>query len=254
MAGWQKPAPEPGGVKAESDSSAKGEAAFRGHLTVYLVTGLFLLSLNLLTSPGELWFYWPLFFWSWALDFQAVATYGADAPARALAVLRSIVPGLATTASVPASGARRRSSGAPFAATAFAAVHDRIQELKAISVQIPDEAVREWAVRIGEAADRIVAAMAADRTDARTVTWFERSLLEPTASLLGRFVRLRGRGVSDADETLRRVEEQTLPLLESRFDTLYAQLHRGEIVDLEVATEMLDFELLEPLPAPSRKL
>lgn len=74
--------------------SSEGDAAFRSHLTIYLVIGLFLLSLNLLTSPGELWFYWPLFFWGWALVFHAVGAYGAEAPWRALAAVRSIVPGL----------------------------------------------------------------------------------------------------------------------------------------------------------------
>src|SRR5215203_106665 len=150
--------------------SVRGEAAFRGHLTVYLVVGLFLLTLNLLTSPGELWFYWPLFFWGWALVFQAVATYGADAPWRALAVVRSIVPGLTATAQLPS--ARRAPSSAPFAAAAFAAVHERIEGLKEIALQIPDGPVREQAFRICAAADRIAEAMAADRTDAKTVTWF----------------------------------------------------------------------------------
>ncbi|MGH2616538.1 MAG: hypothetical protein ACRDJC_14955, partial [Thermomicrobiales bacterium] len=82
-----------------------------------------------------------------------------------------------------------------------------------------------------------------------TVTWFDRQLLEPTASLLDRYVRLSQRGVAGADETLRRVEEQNLPLLISRFDALYDQLHRGEIVDLAVASEMLDLDLPEPPPA-----
>ena len=250
--------------------SSRGEAAFRSHLTIYLVTGLFLLSLNLLTSPGELWFYWPLFFWGWALVFQAVATYGAEAPWRALAVVRSIVPGLGAT--VPTKGtpgerdpagrglrqsgdwgtwgpaARRAPRSAPFAATAFASVHERIEGLKEIALQIPNGTVREQAFRICAAADRIAEAMAADRTDAKTVSWFNDRLLEPTERLLAGYVRLAGRGVAGAGETLRRVEEQNLPLIESRLDTLYDQLHRGEIVDLAVASEMLDIELPDSPP------
>ncbi len=226
--------------------TVRGDAAFRSHLTIYLVVGLFLLTLNLLTSPGELWFYWPLFFWGWALIFQAVATYGADAPWRALAVVRSIVPGLTATAQLPS--ARRTPNSAPFAAAAFAAVHERIERIKEIALRIPDGPVREQAFRICAAADRIAEAMAADRTDAKTVTWFNERLLEPTESLLASYVRLVGRGVAGAGETLRRVEEQNLPLIESRLDTLYDQLHRGEIVDLAVASEMLDIELPDSPP------
>jgi hypothetical protein len=226
---------------------SRGEAAFRSHLTIYLVTGLFLLTLNLLTSPRELWFYWPLFFWGWALVFQAVATYGAEAPWRVLAAVRSIVPGLSSTVLAPAS--RRAPGSVPFAAAAFASVHERIEGLKEIALQIPDGPVREQAIRICAAADRVAEVMAADRTDARTVSWFSDRLLAPTESLLASYVRLSGRGVAGAGETLRRVEEQNLPLIESRLDALYDQLHRGEIVDLAVASEMLDIELPDSPPA-----
>jgi hypothetical protein len=94
--------------------------------------------------------------------------------------------------------------------------------------------------------------MAADRTEAKTVGWFDTQLLEPTESLLGRYVRLENRDVAGAEQTLRRVEEQNLPQLEARFDALYDQLHRGEIVDLAVASEMLDLDPPEPPPALPR--
>ena len=229
-----------------SAKSSEGEAAFRSHLTIYLVVGLFLLTLNLLTSPGELWFYWPLFFWGWALVFHAVGTYGAEAPWRALAAVRSIVPGLGSTVLSPAT--RRAPRSAPFAAAAFASVHERIEGLKEITRQIPDGPVRVQAFRICAAAERIAEVMAADRTDAMTVNWFNERLLAPTESLLTSYVRLAGRDVAGAGETLRRVEEQNLPLIESRLEALYDQLHRGEIIDLAVASEMLDIELLDAPP------
>lgn len=248
--------PEPGDhvetASRQAAKSAKGEAAFRGHLTVYLVTGLFLLTLNLLTSPGDWWFYWPLFFWGWALVFQAVSTYGAEAPWRALAVVKSLVPGLTYALPAQASPARRVSRSAPFAATTFASVHERIERLKEIAGRITEDPVRDQAFRICAVADRVAEVMAADRTDARTVAWFDDRLLGPTEAILGGYVRLAGRGVAGADETLRRVEEQNLPLIESRLDALYAQLHRGEVVDLAVASEMLDLELPETLPASLR--
>jgi hypothetical protein len=168
---------------------------------------------------------------------------------RVLEVLRSIVPGLSTAMPSPAPAARRVANNAPFAATAFASVNERIERLKQIVWQIPEGPVRDQVIRLGAAAERIAAAMAADRTDAATVTWFDTQLLEPTAALLDRYVRLSQRGVAGAEETLRRVEEHNLPLLNSRFDALYDQLHCGEIVDLAVASEMLDLDLPEPPPA-----
>jgi hypothetical protein len=246
--------PQPGAVNAGSETDAqqkatsKGEVAFRSHLMIYLVTGCFLLTLNLLTSPGELWFYWPLFFWGWALIFQAVATFGTQAPARTLEALGDIIPGLRRAAGEASPSRSRGRDAAPFAVTAFAAVHERIESLREISRQIPEGPAHQQVARICATADRIAAALAADRASEELVTWFDTQLLTPTASLLSSYARLTTRGVASAGETLRRVEEQNLPLLESRFEALYAQLHRGEIVDLAVASEMLE---LEPPELPS---
>jgi hypothetical protein len=243
-----------GATGGQSAKLSKGETAFRGHLMIYLVTGLFLLTLNLLTSPGELWFYWPLFFWGWALIFQAVATFGADAPRRVIEALRSIVPGLGGAALARPRPVAPIANAKPFPATALAAADERIQRLWRIAEQIPTEAVRDQAFRICAAADRIAAAMAADRTDAETVAWFNDRLLEPTETLFSRYLRLTSRGIASADETLRRVESQNLPLIESRLDTLYQQLHRGDVVDLAVASEMLELELPDEPPATRRTL
>ena len=110
--------------------------------------------------------------------------------------------------------------------------------------------MRDQAIRLCAAAERIAAAMARRphrRGDGDLVRHaIARS--RPSRSSSATFAS-RSRGVAGAEETLRRVEEQNLPLLESRFDALYDQLHRGEIVDLAVASEMLDLDLPEPPPA-----
>ncbi len=237
-------------VGRQPGETSKKEAAFRGHLTVYLVMALFFFSLNLLTSPGDWWFYWPLFFWGWALIFQAVATYGSEAPARVLDVLRAIVPSMATDRPTATTLTGRLATTTPFAATAFAAVHGRIERLKEIAGQIPEGPVRDKALGVSATAERIVATMAADRADAETVGWFDSQLLAPAESLLNRYSRLTGRGVAGAADALRQVEEHDLPLLQGRFDALYDQLLRGEIVDLAVTSEMLD--LAPPMPPSLR--
>jgi hypothetical protein len=48
-------------VRAEKRVEAK--LRFYRSLTVYLGVNLFLFVLDVLTSPGEWWFYWVLFFW-----------------------------------------------------------------------------------------------------------------------------------------------------------------------------------------------
>ena len=49
---------------------------FYTHLTVYVLVNLGLLTLNLLTSPNELWFYWPLLGWGIGVAAHAVSVFG----------------------------------------------------------------------------------------------------------------------------------------------------------------------------------
>jgi hypothetical protein len=215
------------------------DAGFRSHLAVFVVTGLFLFTLNLLTSPGSWWFYWPLFFWGWAVAIHAAVTYGTDAPAQILATLRTLIP-----------TSRRATSGVrAMPESAIDAVDERLRHLWQVAREIPDDRVREQAFRICAAADRVARVMTADETDAEIVSWYDKNLLAPTEALLSRYVRLATRGVAGADETLRQVESQNLPSIESRLDALYDQLHRGDVVDLAVASEMLDFELPQAPPS-----
>ena len=50
---------------------------FYVHLTVYVVVNLFLFALNMLISPGSLWFFWPLLGWGVAVALHALRGLGA---------------------------------------------------------------------------------------------------------------------------------------------------------------------------------
>ena len=50
---------------------------FYTHLTVYLLVNVGLLVVNLLDSPGTLWFYWPLLGWGIGVAAHAVSVFGA---------------------------------------------------------------------------------------------------------------------------------------------------------------------------------
>jgi hypothetical protein len=53
--------------------------ALRGfyvHLGVYVLVNLFLFLLNIITSPDNLWFYWPLLGWGIAIVVQAFSVFG----------------------------------------------------------------------------------------------------------------------------------------------------------------------------------
>ena len=53
---------------------------FYVHLTVYVLVNLLLLTINMLTSPDSLWFYWPLLGWGIAIVLHALRVFGAGRP------------------------------------------------------------------------------------------------------------------------------------------------------------------------------
>ena len=48
---------------------------FYSHLIVYVVVNIGLFFLNLFTSPGFWWFYWPLLGWGIGLFFHAMGVF-----------------------------------------------------------------------------------------------------------------------------------------------------------------------------------
>jgi methyl coenzyme M reductase alpha subunit len=121
-----------------------------------------------------------------------------------------------------------------------------------VARSIENQATRDLAFRVCAAADRVAEALASDNAEAQLVTWFIERYVQPTETLLGQYARLERRDVSAAEPALRKVETEDLPLLESKLDTLYQQLHRGDLVSLQVASEMLEFGLSDQPPRLTR--
>jgi len=48
---------------------------FYTHLTVYVLVNLLLCTMDLLTSPHSLWFYWPLMGWGIAVALHALRVF-----------------------------------------------------------------------------------------------------------------------------------------------------------------------------------
>jgi hypothetical protein len=51
--------------------------AFYVHLTTYIVVNAFLIILNLLTDPHQLWFYWVTLGWGVGLVAHGLQTFGS---------------------------------------------------------------------------------------------------------------------------------------------------------------------------------
>jgi hypothetical protein len=73
------------GEEVQMDEQARYEKArkrveeikgFYTHLLTYVLVNLALLALNLITSPRNLWFYWPLFGWGIGVLAHAGSVFG----------------------------------------------------------------------------------------------------------------------------------------------------------------------------------
>lgn len=49
--------------------------SFYSHLIVYLIMSVFFIVVNLLTSPGFYWFYWPIMGWGVGVLFHGMETF-----------------------------------------------------------------------------------------------------------------------------------------------------------------------------------
>ncbi|WP_313805174.1 2TM domain-containing protein [Flavobacterium sp.] len=48
---------------------------FYSHLLSYVVVNLFLMAINLLTSPEHLWFFWPMLGWGIGVTVHAISVF-----------------------------------------------------------------------------------------------------------------------------------------------------------------------------------
>ncbi len=61
---------------------ADAKIGFRAHALVYVLVNLGLTALNLLTSPGHLWFLWPMAGWGIGLLAHGLSVYGVTSIGR----------------------------------------------------------------------------------------------------------------------------------------------------------------------------
>ena len=66
-------------LRKQARERARTKMGFYQHVGAFLVVNAFLLVLDLLTSPGSIWFYWALLGWGIGLIAHAFNVYVTDA-------------------------------------------------------------------------------------------------------------------------------------------------------------------------------
>lgn len=139
------------------------------------------------------------------------------------------------------------------AAEALRRCEQRVTEIRQLarrrSASSVDEPARQlW--RIGERAGQIVAVLRDDPAKGSVAEAYLTGYLDPIQAVVSRYVLLGERDVSSAAAALARAELETLPSIEHALDRLYDRLHTEDVIDLEVASEMLDLRFEGHLDTP----
>lgn len=131
---------------------------------------------------------------------------------------------------------------------------NEVAEMRRLGARVPSPRAKTRVLAICDSADRVLGALGEDGREPEAARAFVERYLLPSRKLLTQYVRLAGRGVASAGPAIAKIEENDLPLLDRKLRELYEGLHRGDVIDLEVASEMLEFDLAGVEPASPRRL
>lgn len=204
---------------------------------VYLALAVFFLLINLFGGLDNLWFFWPLVPLTIPLTilaWRAFALSRFDDQWVEQQVQKSVnrrQPAQPRTETRSEIGAIEEQAA------------DLIDSMRRAARQISKPVVRAQALEVCASADRVLAAIGENPEEVVLARDFVSRYLTPASSILGDYSRLASRNVSSAQPTLERVEEHDLPMLEEKLNEVHDRLHRGSLIDLQVAREMLSLDV-----------
>lgn len=219
---------------------------FIEHLTAFLIVNGSLMVLNVVTSPGSLWFLWVAFFWGIGLAFHAVDVFMGDGTNLARTIVdkldRTTRPNAPYHADQPVRPMISPVEKAPSQTeihTIISSGQRVVDDMRNSARQLPHGQPRRDAMSMIGKADDILLAIEEQPEEVLLARDFLNGLLIPVGKLVGDYSRLALRDIPSAQPTLREVEENDFPALIKRLDAVYDRLHRGNLIDLEVAREMM---------------
>jgi hypothetical protein len=234
--------------KTDEEKAVEEMQGFIQHLGAYVIVIGMLFLLNLFTSSDSWWFLWVAFFWGIGLAFHAFDLFVGDNRdlARRL-VQRRMNP-------QPRETANPVTTHVPGPSKEQSEVTDILREgstlvdrMRADARIIPNPEARREALAACAASDQVLSAIEEHPEEVVLARDFLHQFLEPASTLVRDYARLASRNVPSARETVAAVEANDLPALTRRANAIYDRMHRGTLIDLEVAREMMALDV--PIPA-----
>src|SRR5690606_23027966 len=124
-----------------------------------------------------------------------------------------------------------------------------VDRMRADARMIPNPEARREALSACAAADQVLSAIEDHPDEVVLARDFLHRFLEPGSKLVRDYARLASRDVPSARATVAEVEANDLPALTRRANAIYDRMHRGTLIDLEVAREMMALDV--PIQPPA---
>lgn len=196
---------------------------------VVVIVGLFLI--NLMTGITQPWFLFPAFGWGLFVAMHALVLY--------LLFNIRIARGIAATSEKRSDPAyvppRKMTEIDALLAEGTALLRAMRDDIRSI----PDVEARNQAFATYTASEQVMLAIREHPREIPLARDFVHRFLQPCGTLIRDYARLARRDVPSAQAMLREVEEKDLPRLTQRANAMFDRVHRGTIIDLAVAREMM---------------
>jgi hypothetical protein len=231
---------------------------FIQHLGAFLIVNVMLMIINLTTQRDEPWFLWVTLFWGVGLAFHAFDVFVGENKelARRIAAKWAGVGDSTSNSAPPVAPDQPIRTGVATPASEIMEIVQQgttlVDRMRADARTIPSSEPRREALAACAAADQVLSAIEDHPDEVVLARDFLHRFLEPGSKLVRDYARLASRDVPSARRTVAEVEANDLPALTRRADAIYDRLHRGTLIDLEVAREMMALDV--PIAASNAKL
>lgn len=210
---------------------------FLMHAMVYTVIMAMLFFINLLTWDGMLWMLFPAFGWGAFLAIHggfAWITSNAGVSGR-----------MVDRAREPVELPQIRKESKPTTAEGelqkiVLAGLNKVDEMRVIGRHMRTPSARRGALDAVSAIENTLLALEGQVDELPLARDFSGSFIEPAHKIFVEYDRLASRDIQSAKALLQDVEQKDLPRITERAEQVYERVHRGTMIDLEVAREMLN--------------
>ena len=211
---------------------------FLMHGMVYAILMAMLFVINLLTWSGQLWVLFPIVGWGAFLAMHgAFAWFTSNVGISSGMVERAREP-----ISPPAVIKSKQRANTPAGELDGIVVDSlvKVDEMRAIGRQMRTPSARRNALFAVSSIENTILALEGKTDELPLAREFSGSFLEPAHRIFVEYDRLSTRDIQSAKNILDQVEKEDLPRITERAEQVYERVHRGTMIDLQVAREMLN--------------